>query len=413
MTLPPSSPEVSRWLVFRNRSFQKLWLALLCGNFSIQIQTVAVAWQVYDITGSPLDLAFVGLSQFLTSLLLVLITGAVADRFSRRSIIVICLVLETVSAGGLFVFTISGSNNILIVFSLLAVLGTARAFYNTARQAIIPNLVSGPLLGNAITLSVAANQIATIVGPVLGGLLFGILPELAYSVSVVLLLLAALLVLSIPRPTQQVEVGHASWTTFVAGFKYIWNAKIVLGAISLDMFAVLLGGATALMPVYARDILEIGPTGLGLLKAAPAVGAIIIGFALINFPIRRNAGKMMFSAIFLFGIFTLIFAVSTVVWISILALALAGGCDMVSVFVRNTLIQVWTPDNLRGRVTAVSQLFVGASNEFGAFRAGASAALIGAVPAVVVGGIGTLAISILWYRKFPALRNIQHLERPD
>ena len=321
--------------------------------------------------------------------------------------------METVSAGGLLYFTLSGSDNILIIFALLAVLGTARAFYNTARQAIIANLVSVPLLASAIDLSVTANQIATIVGPVLGGLLFGILPELAYSVSVVLLLCGALFVLFIPRPTQELEAGHTYWTTIVAGFKYIWTVKIVLGAISLDMCAVLLGGATALMPIYARDILDIGPTGLGFLKAAPAMGAIIIGFVLISFPIRRNAGKKMFAAVFLFGIFTLIFAISKTVWISIMALALAGSCDMVSVFVRNTLIQAWTPDSLRGRVTSVSQLFIGASNELGAFRAGTSAALIGTIPAVVVGGIGTLAVSVLWFRCFPDLRNIQHLDRPD
>lgn len=408
-----SATGILRWLAFQNRSFLFYWLALLCGNFSVQIQTVAVAWQVYSITRDPLSLAFVGLSQFLPSLLLVLVTGSVADRFSRRTIILVCLLGESVCATGLLAFTLSGSSNVLVIYGLLLILGTARAFYNTARQAIVPNLVVGPWLPKAITLSVTANQIATIAGPVLGGLLYGLAPELAYSFSSLLLVVGAIFITRIPRLTQDLVTGTNAWTSMVAGFRYIWHEKVVLGAISLDLFAVLLGGAVALLPVYAADILHIGPAGLGLLKAAPAIGAILVGFALLRFPVRRHAGVIMFAAVFLFGVFTLIFAVSTVAWLSITALAFAGACDMVSVFVRNTLVQIWTPDALRGRVTAVSQLFIGASNELGAFRAGATAALIGAVPAVVVGGIGTLAISALWFRWFPALRGVQHLDRPD
>jgi MFS family permease len=400
-----------RWLAFRSRSFLLYWIAQLLAGFAVQIQTVAVAWQVYDITRDPLYLGLVGLSQFLPSLFLVLVTGSIADRFSRKWIIIFCLAAEAGVAGGLLYFTLSGSENVLWVFALLAVLGTARAFYNPARQAIVPNLVPRPHVANAITLTTTAGQIATIAGPVLGGLLYGVTAPLAYSTSLMLLLIGIVFVTRMERPAQDVVTGRTTWETVSAGFRYIWREKIILGAISLDLFAVLLGGAMALLPVYARDILEIGPFGLGILKAAPAAGAILVGVYLMTRPIQKNAGVIMLAAVFMFGVFTLIFAISTVAWISILALFMLGGCDMVSVFVRNTLIQLWTPDSLRGRVTAVSQLFVGASNEVGAFRAGTTAALIGTVPAVLVGGVGTVAIAAIWYRVFPDLRRVQHLNR--
>lgn len=377
----------------------------------MQIQTVAVAWQVYDITGDPLYLGLVGLSQFLPSLLLVLLTGSIADRFSRKWIIILCLSAEATVAGGLLYFTISGSTSVVWIFALLGLLGTARAFYNPARQAIVPNLVPRPHIANAITLTTTAGQIATIAGPVLGGLLYGIMAPSSYGFALVLLLIGIAFVVLIERPTQDVATGGTNWETVSAGFRYIWREKIILGAISLDLFAVLLGGATALLPVYARDILVIGPLGLGFLKAAPAAGAIFVGVYLMTRPIQRNAGLIMLAAVLMFGVFTLIFALSTVVWISILALFMIGGCDMVSVFIRSTLIQLWTPDSLRGRVTAVSQLFVGASNEVGAFRAGTTAALIGAVPAVLVGGVGTVLTAAIWYRVFPDLRRVQHLNR--
>lgn len=398
---------------FGSRGFLCYWLALLFAGFSVQIQTVAIGWQVYDMTRDPLYLGLVGLSQFLPALLLVLVTGAVSDRYSRRTILAVCLFAECACALGLLIFTVSGSRDLGPVFLILVALGIARAFYNPARQSIVPNLVPDRHVPNAITLSVTAGQFATVAGPVAGGVLFAVRPELAYGLAMALLFAAGALMLMIRLPRRIGAGGYPTWRTLSAGFRYIWTEKVVLGAISLDLFAVLLGGAVALLPVYALEVLEVGPTGLGLLKAGPAIGAIAVGFYLIAFPIRDHAGLIMFAAIAGFGVFTAVFALSETVWLSVLALVLIGGCDMVSVFVRNTLVQIWTPDALRGRVNAVNQVFVGASNELGAFRAGTSAALIGAVPAVLLGGIGTVAVAGLWLHWFPGLRRTRHLVSPS
>ncbi len=404
----------SRWenalVAFRNPGFPSYWAALLCNGFAVQIQTVAVGWLVYDLTRDPLDLGFVGLSQFAPALLLVLVTGAVADRFSRRRIMSLCLLVMGLCAGGLLLLTARGVPNVGYIFALLAVFGAARAFYNPARQSIVPNLVPPAQLSNAIAVNSSGAHIGTICGPVAGGLLYGIHPQAAFGTALALFALASVFVFRIPQPAQRVQRGAPSWQTLSAGFKYIWTNTIILGAISLDLFAVVLGGATALLPVYARDILDIGPLGLGLLRAGPAVGAIAVGFYLMANPITNHAGRIMFAAVAAFGVFTVVFALSETVWISVAALILIGGTDMISVFVRGTLIQLWTPDELRGRVNAVNQLFIGASNEVGGFRAGASAAVIGPVAAVLVGGAGTLAIAGLWYRWFPGLAHIRRLD---
>lgn len=397
---------------FRSRGFLCYWLALLFAGFAVQIQTVAIGWQIYDMTRDPLNLGLVGLSQFLPALLLVLITGAVSDRYSRRTILAICLFAEGLCALALLAFTVGGSDRLALVFLVLIALGTARAFYNPARQSIVPNLVPDRDVPNAITLSVTAGQFATVAGPVAGGLLYAIAPELAYGLAAALLAAAAGLVLLIRLPRRIGAGAYPTWESLSAGFRYIWTEKVVLGAVTLDLFAVLLGGAVALLPVYAIEVLDVGPTGLGLLKAGPAIGAIAVGFYLMARPIRDHAGLVMFAAVAAFGLFTTVFALSETVWISVLALVALGGCDMVSVFIRNTLVQVWTPDALRGRVNAVNQVFVGASNELGAFRAGTSAALIGAVPAVLLGGIGTIAVAGLWLLWFPGLRRTRHLTSP-
>ena len=298
-----------------------------------------------------------------------------------------------------------------MILALLALFGTARAFFNPARQSILPNLVPPRHLGNAIAVNSTANHLARIGGPLAGGLLYGLSAQLAYGVAVAFLVISAVLVLGIPKPAARKPAGRTSWATLNAGFRYIWSEKVVLGAVSLDLFAVLLGGATALMPVYARDILDLGPSGLGLLMAGPAIGAVAVGFYLMSNPIRDHAGHVMIASVAGFGVFMLVFAFSETVWISVLAMILAGGCDMVSVFVRGTLIQLWTPDELRGRVNAVNQVAIGASNEFGAFRAGSMGALTGPVAAVALGGIGTLAIVALWMRWFPGLREIRRLDQ--
>lgn len=398
--------------VFRNRGFVNYWLALLCTGFAVQTQTVAVGWQVYDITRDPFDLGLVGLSQFLPALVLVLVTGAAADRFPRRAIMGVCLLIMASGAAGLLLLTRSGNTNVLFIFALIAVFGLARAFYNPARQAIVANLVPASDLSSAITLNTNANHLATICGPVMGGLLYGLRPELAYGTSIALFACAALFILRMPKLPRREGRRAAGWAEISAGFRYIWSNKVVLGAISLDLFAVILGGAVALLPVFARDILSIGPVGLGILRAGPAIGAIAMGVALMFWPIRDNAGRTMFLAVAAFGAFTCVFALSETLWLSVLCLCAIGAADMVSVVIRGTLIQLWTPDELRGRVNAVNQVFIGASNEVGAFRAGSMAAVTGPVAAVALGGIGTLAVAALWFRKFPELATIRKLDAP-
>jgi MFS family permease len=412
MTLAPDDAATSRWAAFQNRDFMLYWLSRLASGFAVQIQTVAVGWQVYDITRNPLDLGFVGLSQFAPALLLVLVTGAASDRFRRRTIMTLCLVLEALCAAALLAFTMAGSTQVWLIFVILAGFGTARAFFNPAAQSLLPNLVPTAILGNAIALASANWQLGVIVGPVAGGLLYDVAPEIAYGTTIALLVAAAVLILMVRPQPRRVVPEQASWETIVAGFRYIWHEKIVLGAISLDLFAVLLGGATALMPVYARDILHVDASGLGLLRAGPAIGGIAVALYLTTRSIRDHAGMWMFFFVGMFGAFTIVFGLSTTLWLSVAALIVMGGADMVSVYVRETLIQLWTPDDVRGRVNAVNMVFVGASNELGEFRAGVSAWLIGAVPAVVVGGLGTIGVAALWCYWFPELRRARRLDRP-
>ena len=395
---------------FRHRSYALYWTSRFLATFAAQIVSVAVGWQVYDLTRNPLDLGIVGLVQFLPSLLLVLVTGAVADRFNRRLIMTICLLLEALVCCALFVVTWSATRSVVPIFAVLVVFGIARAFFGPASQSLLPNLVPPEDLANAIAWNSSSWQIATIVGPVAGGLLYGLSEYAAYGTALALMAAAAVLVMIIPRPQQRMSGQRKSLAELFAGFRYVWREKVVLGAISLDLFAVLLGGATALLPVYARDILHAGPWGLGLLRSAPGIGALVVAAWLTRNAIRDHAGYIMFIFVAGFGFFTIVFGASTAIWLSVLALALMGACDMVSVYVRETLIQLWTPDEVRGRVNAVNMVFVGASNEVGEFRAGLSAAWIGAVPAVIVGGIGTMAVALLWAIWFPQLRKIKHLD---
>jgi MFS family permease len=297
-----------------------------------------------------------------------------------------------------------------VIFATLAVFGVARAFFGPAAASLVANLVPPKDFANAVAWNSSAWQTATIVGPVAGGLIYGISPEAAYGTAAVLMSVAAVLVFSIPKPVQKTETEKPSLETLFAGFRYIWSEKVVLGAISLDLFAVLLSGAVALLPVYARDILELGPWGLGLLRAAPGIGAIGVAIWLTGHPIRDHAGIVMLFFVAMFGAFTIVFGVSTIPWLSILALAVLGATDMVSVYIRETLIQLWTPDRVRGRVNAVNMVFVGASNELGEFRAGTMAAFVGTVPAVVFGGIGAIGIAGLWAWLFPALRKARRLD---
>lgn len=398
-------------LAFSYRNFRFFWLTTLLVSFAVQIMSVSIAWQIYDVTGEAFLLGLVGLSLFLPALVLILVTGLTADRFNRRLIMAICLGVELLCALGFLAFVNAQAHEVWPIFAILVVLGTARAFWSPAAQSLAPNLVPPEVLANAITTNMSAWQFASIAGPAVGGLLYGIAPSVAFGTGAVLLVIAMASVLMISKP--QVRESHqaTSLETMLAGFRYIFSNKVVLGAISLDMFAVLMGGAVALLPIYAKDILHAGPQELGFLRAAPGVGAIVMALVLTRFPIRDHAGRLLFLFVGLFGAFTVLFGLSTTAWISIPALALVGASDMVSVTIRETIMQLWTPEEVRGRVNAVNSVFIGASNELGEFRAGTVAHLIGPVPAVVIGGIGSIAIAVIWSRLFPGLRTQRTLDR--
>ena len=411
MPAADAEPPADRWGALRYPGFLLFWTSRLCASFSAQIVSVAVGWQIYDLTRNPFDLGLVGLIQFTPALLLVLVTGTVSDRFNRRGIFAVCEVVEAACGLTLLVLTVTGAITPGRIFAILAVFGVARAFMNPAAQSLLPNLVPERELSSAIALSSSSWQIATIVGPVVGGLLYGVAAAAPYASAFVLFLAAGLAAILVPRPPQKTMAEPATWATVIAGFRYVWHEKIVLGAISLDLFAVLLGGAVALLPAYARDMLVTGPWGLGLLRSAPGIGALLTALYLAVRPVGDHAGRSCSSPSACSAPSRSIFGVSTAVWLSVLALALAGAADMVSVYIRETLIQLWTPDAVRGRVNAVNMVFVGASNELGEFRAGTVAALIGVVPAVVVGGIGTLAVAGIWAWAFPMLRQTRRLDR--
>jgi MFS family permease len=402
-----------RFKAFSHMSFRRYWLARFLATFSVQIVSVAVGWQVYDLTRNPLDLGIVGLVQFLPSLILVLVTGSIADRFGRRMIMGLSTLLECICALLLLYITLVGVHSVTHIFAILAIFGVARAFFSPASAALLANLVPARDFANAVAWNSSSWQFAAIGGPVAGGLLYGISPQAAYGTAVFLIGISALVCFIIPKPRQHSEVQKVSLNTLFEGFRYIYREKVVFGAISLDLFAVLLGGAVALLPVYARDILELGPWALGLLRASPGIGALLTAIWLSGSPFRDHAGIIMLFFVGMFGVFTVIFGISTVPWLSILALSLMGAADMVSVYIRETLIQLWTPDRLRGRVNAVNMVFVGASNELGEFRAGTMAALIGTVNAVVFGGVGAVGIAIIWAWLFPQLRRVRHLSGRD
>jgi MFS family permease len=410
MSDPLAQPAVSA-LAFSYPGFRFFWITTLSVSFAVQIMSVSIAWQIYDVTGEPFLLGLVGLCLFLPSLLLILGTGLAADRFNRRGIMAVCLVVEFGCALGFLAFANAAAHEIWPIFGILLVLGTARAFWGPAAQSLAPNLVPQEALSNAITVNASAWQFASITGPAAGGLLYGIGPSVAFGTSAALLVLGCLAVLLIPKPPQRGSRQASSIETMLAGFRYIFSNKVVLGAISLDMFAVMMGGAVALLPIYAKDILQAGPAELGFLRAAPGVGAIVMALLLTRFPIRDHAGRLLFLFVGLFGAFTVLFGLSTSIWLSVVALALVGASDMVSVTIRETIMQLWTPEEVRGRVNAVNSVFIGASNELGEFRAGTVAHLVGPVPAVVMGGVGSVLIALIWSRVFPGLRDQRRIDK--
>jgi MFS family permease len=395
---------------FSHRSFVLYWLARFCATFAVQIIAVAVAWQVYDLTRDPLDLGIIGMVQFLPMLLLVLVTGSVADRYGHRLVMLVSLIVQVLCAAGIFLFAWRGLTTPMPIFVALTVLAVARAFFGPASQALVVYLVPKHDFANAVGWNSSAWQVASIVGPVAGGLLYGVAATVAYGTSAVILAVATVLMVMIPSTPPPAEIRRITFASLFDGLWFIRKHKLVLGAISLDLFAVLLGGAVALLPIYARDILQLGPWGLGFLRAAPGIGAVLTAALLATNPVRDHAGRILLVFVGLFGLFTVGFGLSTTAWWSIVLLALIGAADMVSVVIRETLLQLWTPDEVRGRVNAVNMVFLGASNELGEFRAGMMAAWIGVVPAVVFGGVGAVGVAVVWALLFPSLRDARYLD---
>ena len=400
MNSPAADP---RRAVLRNRDFVLFLAARLLATLAVQMQTVAVGWQVYEVTRDPLDLGLVGLSQFLPFVLLILPAGHLADARDRRRILAVCFALECACALLLLVLAVRGLDSARPVFAVMVLFGVARAFAMPTGQALLPNLVPRAQFGTAVALNSSTWQVATIVGPALGGFVYLLGAETVYAVVAVLLAVASLMVLLVRRGGVDASrsTDAAGWQSLLSGLRFVRSRRLVLGAISLDLFAVLFGGATALLPVYAADVLHVGPSGLGWLRTAPGVGAALCGAALGVLPITRRVGRWMFGGVVAYGIATVIFGLSSSFALSLAALVVMGAGDMVSVYIRHLLVQLETPDEIRGRVSAVNAVFIGASNELGEFESGVTAAWFGTVPAVVIGGLATLAVAGTWARRFP------------
>jgi MFS family permease len=402
-------PAGARTLL-KHRSFLLFLLTRSFSRFSSQIGAVAIGWQIYDLTGSAFDLGMVGLVQFLPTALLVFVAGHAADRYQRKRVLQICQLGQALTALFLTWGAYAGWLTVTHIFIATAVLGTATAFEGPAVAALLPLVVPQGSLQRATALSRGSAQIATITGPALGGLAYAVAPGVPYGMMVVFWLLGAILSGAIRLAQSAAVKDSATPADLFAGVRFVRNNSAILGTISLDLFAVLLGGATALLPVYARDILQTGPMGLGILRAAPAVGALLMTAVLARHAIRRRVGMRMFQAVVVFGVATVVFAVSQWMWLSVLALATLGAADIVSVVIRFSLVQLSTPDEMRGRVGAVNFLFINASNQLGQFESGITAALLGAMPAAVLGGLGTIGVALLWMKLFPTLRDVEQLE---
>ena len=395
--------ENTAWPLLRQRDFALFCSARFLSGAAVQMVTVAVGWLIYDLTHSALALGFVGLAAFLPAVALALVTGHVADRVDRRLVLAVAYALHGSVAAGLLACTAFGDAAVPFIYALIVLAGVAQAFARPTSQAMLPGLVTKAEFPRAIALSSSTWQSATILGPSLGGLLYGLGPAIVFGTACLALLAASAGAGAIASRPPAGEPRAASWTSLVAGIAFIRQRPVVLGAISLDLFAVLLGGATALLPIYAQTILGTGPLGLGLLRSMPGLGAVAMSLVLATWPLTRRAGPKLFAAIAVFGLATIGFGLSRSVPLSMAFLFVAGAADTISVLVRLSLVQSETPDEMRGRVAAVSTVFVGASNELGEFESGLLAAWLGAVPAVVLGGFGTIAVAALWSRLFPTL----------
>lgn len=395
-------------LLRQHRPFLAFWFARVFTASGFQMITVAIGWQMYALTGNVLDLGLVGLIEFLPKILFILLTGHVADRFDRRKVAALCQGAQGLIALGLLLGSSAGSISREMIFVIAFLLGTARAFEMPTTQALLPNIVPPGLFPAAVAASASAMQAATIVAPALGGLLYALGTHWVYGPA--LLLYGGALSLMLSLPARQLPLKQkVSLESLLAGFRFIRSRPAVFGAVSMDMLAVLLSGATALLPVFAKDILLTGPWGLGLLRSAPAVGALLMSLWLARFPIERRVGPVMFTSVAIFGVATIGFGLSTSLWFSLAALVVLGAADMISMVIRGAFVQLQTPDEMRGRVGAVNGLFIGASNQLGDFRAGVSAAWFGTVPAVLIGGVGAILVTGLWIRLFPELAKRDHL----
>jgi MFS family permease len=390
--------------LFANKSFVRFWLSRVGAGVAAQMLMVALAWQMYDLTSSAWDLGLVGLYQFCPALVLSLWAGHVADRFPRKNIVMITWFLQAVVVLGVVLAMGQDAltRDFLLFVSLL--LGTVRAFQNPAQQAILPTLVETRHLPRAMALNSMGYQASVMAGPAIGGLLFAINGTSVYVACLILYAMSAFWLLRLRTSQLPMQEGDTvTMESVLAGVVYVWRSKVILGSITLDLFAVLLGGATALLPIYAKDILHVGPFGLGLLRAAPAVGALMVSLYLTRWPLKHKVGRYLFGSIAVFGFATFVFALSESFVLSLIALLISGAADMVSVVIRHTIVQLETPENMRGRVSAVNTVFVGASNQLGEFESGATAAWFGPVPAVVLGGLGTVFVAVLWSFMFKTL----------
>jgi MFS family permease len=416
-----STGSVGGFAVLRNRDFSLYLASRFFGSIATQMIIMAVGWQVYHITGQVLDLGLIGLSQFLPFLCLVLLSGHVADQFDRRIIILICQCAYGLCALTLLGFALAKITVTLPIFGVLALFGITRAFQVPASQSFVPTIVPLETLRNALAINSSANQVAAITGPSLGGVIYALAEidlgrnsgaSVVYGAAAVLLLAAILMIVLVRKRRLPSPRSALSWNTLLEGVRFVWRRKTVLGAISLDLFAVLFGGATALLPAYTHDVLHAGPAVFGALRAAPGVGAGLTALILAYRPVTRHVGKVMFLGVGAFGAATVILGVTHWFWVAMAALVILGVGDMISVFVRSLLVQLETPDTIRGRVSAVNSVFIGASNELGEFESGTTAAWFGLVPAIVFGGVATLVVSALWARVFfPRLWRLHSFEQ--
>jgi MFS family permease len=406
-----SEPRLPGGIAFTHPDFALYQSARFFIVASLEMQSVAVGWQVYEITRRPLDLGLVGLAQFLPGLVLFLVSGHAADRFERRKVVTLCYCGFTLCSALLLILAWRNSHSVRLIYAVVVLLGVVRAFNAPVSRALLPQLVPEEHFPNAVAWNASIFQGATILGPSVGGFLYAFArgPSAVYATAVATGFLAISSTLRIKFRTQARQREPVTWATVSAGFRYIWSHKLVLGSISLDMFAVLLGGAVALLPVYASEILKTGPWGLGLLRSAPGIGAAAMAIVLAHRPLRRRAGLTMLCGVAGFGVFTIVFGISRSLVVSMIALLLVGASDMVSVIIRAILVQLATPDEMRGRVNAVDMIFIGVSNELGEFESGLTAHWFGTVPAVVLGGVGTLLVIGFWAWIFPELRNADRI----